>query len=88
MEAVRTPAYVSTVGDDRTITLPDDIPAGATVAVFVLPPKAVEAEVARQARFAAMLDAIRAAIASGESPPEMSDEELDARIERARRAAS
>jgi len=40
MPATTTPAYITTIGPDRTIVLPDEMAVGATVAV-VLPARYV-----------------------------------------------
>lgn len=81
-----TPAYVTKVGSDHTIVLPEEMPVGATVAVIVVPTGvATGDDAARRARFAETLTAIRAASAGG-SQPAISDGELDALIEKARKA--
>jgi hypothetical protein len=81
-----TPAYVTKVGSDHTIVLPDEMPIGATVAIIVVPTGAASGDdAARRARFAETLAAIRAASA-GRPQPAISDGELDALIEKARKA--
>jgi len=68
MESVTTSAFVTTVGDDRIIRLPPDMPAGTTVAVIAVPTAMSERNIeARHARFAATLAAIRAASEHGSS---------------------
>jgi hypothetical protein len=81
-----TQAYITTVGPDHTIVLPDDITVGATVAV-VLMSNALKNDDERQARFAATLAAIRAASALGTEPPTITDTQLDALIQIAKRAS-
>ena len=84
-----TSTYISTVTKSRTITLPDTVPIGAKVAVVLLPAEdAAEPIPGRDARFASVMAAIRAAIADNFMPPDISDAELTARIERARRASA
>ncbi len=83
MTLTPTPAYVGVIGADHTIALPPEIPAGSTVAVFVVPPLPSAAdETARSARFAATLEAIRAA--TGMPQVEVADEELSRLIKQAR----
>ena len=80
-----TPAYISTVSADHTITLPTDVPIGTRVAIIIMGPDEIKiTEKARHARFQKVLDAIKAAVDSGFTSPTISDEEIDARIERAR----
>lgn len=87
MDLATTAAFVSTVDTSRTIVLPDDIPIGATVAVVLMPSEAAaNVALTRRARFEQVMAAIRAAMSEGFSAPDISDTELDARIERARRA--
>ena len=77
-----TTSYISIVDKSRTITLPDSVPIDARVAVVLLPgEEKPEARSTRAARFAAVMEAIRAAIADGFTSPEISDAELDARID-------
>ncbi|MCK6630452.1 MAG: hypothetical protein L6R45_35435 [Anaerolineae bacterium] len=79
-----TPAYITTVGPDHTIVLPDDIAVGATVAVVLMSNVPGDDE-GRQARFAATLAAIRAA-SIGEGPlPSIADEDLEVLVKKARR---
>ncbi len=86
MGSVMTSAYVTTVGADRTIKLPPDMPVGATVAVIAVPVSASEWDAeARRARFAATLAAIREASKSGTSSANISDAELTALVEKARK---
>ena len=88
MNLATTPAFISTVDDSHTLVLPNIIPVGAKIAVFLIPPEeSLSAEFTRQTRFANVMAAIRNAIADNFTPPEISDAELTARIKRARRAA-
>ncbi len=81
-----TSAYITKVRPDHTVVLPADMPVGATVAVVVVPSDATEVdEAARHDRFAKTLDAIRAASAQETTLPSVSDGELDALIETARK---
>ena len=88
-----TSAYVSTVDDNRTIVLPEGIPVGARVAVILLPSEEMSSEEAykesavRNVRFQKVMDAIRAAIGSNFTSPEVSDRELKQLIHEARQAA-
>lgn len=84
-----TNAYVTTVSAGHTITLPDDIPVGARVAVVVLPeaPPAVD-DADRPARFAATLKAIRAAAGWTPDTGIPDDAALDRLIAAARRGMS
>lgn len=83
-----TAAYVSTVKANHTIELPKSIPIGAKVAVTLLPTAEAEAENAlRNLRFQKVMDAIRAAINSNYTTPEISDAELNGLIREARQAA-
>lgn len=82
-----TTTYVSVVDKSRTIILPDSVPIGAKVAVVLLPgEEETELRSTRAARFATVMAAIGSAIADDFTPAEISDAELDARIDRARRA--
>lgn len=84
-----TTSFISVVDRSRTITLPDSVPIGAKVAVVLLPgEEKPEAGSTRATRFAAVMTAIRAAIADEFTPPEIGDAELDARIDRARKASA
>ena len=83
-----TSAYVSTVGSDRTIVLPESVPVGAKVAVVLLPTEEAGAESqSRSARFQIVMDAIRAAMESNYATREVTDVELDQMIVEARQAA-
>ncbi|MBN1891123.1 MAG: hypothetical protein JW850_24210 [Thermoflexales bacterium] len=82
-----TPAYVTTVGADHMIKLPPDMPVGTTVAVIAVPTSTSEGDTeARRARFVATLAAIREASKAGAPHADISDEELTALVEKARRA--
>lgn len=84
-----TSAYITTVGPDRTIVLPPEMPVGMTVAVVVVPSDTSEPEdEARRARFEATVSAIRAASASSTVEPPISDDELTTLVERARKTRS
>lgn len=80
-----TSAFITTVGPDHTIVLPEDIAVGATVAV-VLMSNPLQENGERQARFAATLAAIRAAAAET-TPPPVTEAELAGVIKKARRTA-
>ena len=85
---IPTAAYVSTVKADHTVELPKSIPIGAKVAVTLLPTEETEAENAlRNLRFQKVMDAIRAAIHSNYTTPEISDHDLNHLIREARQAA-
>lgn len=85
MSVSTTPAYIGTVGEGHTVSIPAEIPIGARVAILLLPPEAIdEQELERKEKFERVMAAIRAAIAGGYTPPAITDEELDARIRRAR----
>jgi hypothetical protein len=87
MGSVMTSAYVTTVGSDRIIKLPPEMPAGTTVAVIAVPSGTSEqGDVERHARFAATLAAIRAASRPESPKATVSDEELTVLVERARKA--
>ena len=87
MGAIMTSAFVTTVGSDRVIKLPPEMPVGTTVAVIAVPSGVAERdETARQARFAATLAAIRQASETGASKAAPSDTDLTAFVERARKA--
>lgn len=77
-----TAAFIGTLKPDHTLALPLEIPVGATVAVFVVPPLSPGAEVERAARFAETLAAARAAV----NPPTVSDDEIKQLVKRARQA--
>lgn len=78
--------YISTVTHNHTVVLPEHFPVGVKVAVSILPSEAVAAEEARRERFERVMAAIRAAITEGYTGSNISDEDLDALIERARHA--
>ena len=87
MGSVMTSAYVTTVGADGTIKLPPDMPVGATVAVIAVPTSVSELDAeARLARFAATLTEIRQASKPGALRANISDAELTALVEKARKA--
>jgi hypothetical protein len=85
MSIAYTETYISTVDQSRTITLPHTVPIGTRVAVVLLPdadePKGSSE---REARFNAVMSVIREAQAADLPSSLVSDEEIDARIERAR----
>lgn len=90
MSVSTTPAYIGTVEEGHTVSVPNEVPVGTKVAILLLPLAAVpdtieEQEAARAERFSSVLAAIRSAIAAGYTAPALPDEELDARIRRARR---
>ena len=89
MLLAHTDTYISIVDPSRTIPLPDTVPIGARVAIVLLPPVEMppDADAERTARFVAVMNAIAAAQATGFTPPDISDAELDARIDRARRSS-
>ncbi len=80
-----TAAYITTVGKDHTITLPAELPVGSKVAVIVMPKETPDAtEAKRRADFESALDVIRTL---PQTPRvDISDAELDALIERARKS--
>jgi len=80
------PLLVTTVGEDRTIVLPDSVPNGATIGIVVLS-GAPKRKLTRKARFKAALAEIEAAIIHSQREPIAlpSDAELNALIERARK---
>ncbi len=81
-----TPAYITIVNPNRTIELPSDMPIGTTVAVIVMPSEETEREEeARHARFAAPLAAIRAASEDETWQNTLSDTEIEALVEKARK---
>jgi hypothetical protein len=89
MSLSTTPAYIGTVGEGHTVSVPSEVPIGSKVAILLLPPEASdEKESARKERFESVLAAIRSAIAAGYTTPTISDEELEARIRRARQQKS
>jgi hypothetical protein len=80
------PLLVTTVGDDRTIVLPDSIPSGAQIGIVLLSSGQDELRT-RKERFKAALAEIEAAIlhSQREPIPFPSDAEFDDLIERARK---
>jgi len=83
-----TATYISTIKADHTVELPDSMPVGAQVAVTLLPTRESQEEnVARNLRFQKVMEAIRAAINSNYTTPEISDQELNQLIREARQAA-
>ena len=71
-----------------TVELPESMPIGAKVAVTLLPiEESQEDNVARNLRFQQVMDAIRAAINSNYTSPEISDQELNQLIRKARQSA-
>ena len=88
MQFVATPAYIVTVGDDHTITLPKEIPVGAQISITVIAPPLPEADVVEQRRkdFADMHKAVQAALLAEQTLPTISDAELDALVKKARKA--
>ena len=85
MSLSTTPAYIGTVGEGHIVSVPSEVPIGAKVAILLLPPDPIdERESTRKERFESVLAGIRSAIAAGYTTPAISDEELDARIRRAR----
>jgi len=77
---------VTTIGDDRTIVLPDTVPSGSTVGIFVLS-NGGKRKLNRKERFKAALAEIEAAISHSEREPIIlpSAAELTALVERARK---
>ena len=89
MSVSTTPAYIGMVDEGHMVSVPSEVPIGAKVAILLLPPtSADEREVERKERFDSVMTAIRSAIAAGYTAPVISDEELDARIRRARQQKS
>ena len=85
MSVNTTPAYIGTVDEGHTVSVPSEVPIGAKVAILLLPPTSIdEREAERKERFAGVMAAIHSAIAAGYTTPPISDEEVDARIRRAR----
>ena len=83
-----TSAYVSTVGADRTIVLPESVPVGAKVAVVLLPDdETVGGGDARSMRFQIVMDSIQAAMDSHFATREVTEAELKQLIYEARQAA-
>lgn len=88
MNLATTSGFISIVDESHTLVLPDSIPVGTKIAIFMIPSEsATLSETNRQSRFANVMAAIRNAIADNFSAPEISDAELNERIKRARRAA-
>jgi hypothetical protein len=87
MPAKLTSAYITTVGSDRTIVLPEEIAVGTTVAIVALPLSAEQDEAARKARFAATIEAINHA-AEAENASPISDEQLNELIKKATRSST
>jgi hypothetical protein len=82
-----TEAFITKVSADHTIQLPAEMPVGTTIIVTVVPESEIEeVEEERHARFAATLEAIRRSYPFYEAQPPISDDELDALIERARKS--
>jgi hypothetical protein len=91
-----TMAYITIVEEDHLIAVPQNIPTGSTVAVVMLPPsdatlargeRVFNAEQVRQDHFAAVMEAL-AAVADKPAPADQyTNEELDALIEKARKAS-
>jgi hypothetical protein len=88
MNYTEQPLLVTTVGEDRTIVLPDSIPNGATIGIVVLS-NAPAPEMARKDRFKAALAEIEAAIVRSQHQPIPlpTAAEFDELIERARKEA-
>lgn len=82
------PLLVTTVGDDRTLVLPDSIPSGATVGIVVLTESPTR-PLLRKDRFKVALAEIETAIVhSQQNPLSLPDApEFDALIERTRKEA-
>jgi hypothetical protein len=80
------PLLVTTVGDDRTIVLPESVPSGSQIGIVILS-TTPKPPLTRKERFKAALAEIEAAINHRESAPIAlpSDVEFDALIERARK---
>ncbi|MCL4863328.1 MAG: hypothetical protein KJZ93_28240 [Caldilineaceae bacterium] len=86
MTFIEQPLLVTTVGDDRTIVLPDSIPSGATIGIVVLSDRP-KRKLTRKERFKAALTEIEAAIIRSQQEPIdlPADAEFNALIERARK---
>ncbi|MEZ4706836.1 MAG: hypothetical protein R3A44_06510 [Caldilineaceae bacterium] len=83
-----TSAFFSTVEANHTIVLPNSVPIGAKVAVILLPAESDNDEnVMRAARFQQVMNAIRNAINSNYTTPDISDQELNQLIKEARQLA-
>jgi len=91
-----TTAYIAVVEADHLIAVPQSIPTGSTVAVVVLPSSdamlprrqsTIDAEQLCQAHFAAVREALTAVAGKPAPADQYTDEELDALIEKARKAS-
>jgi hypothetical protein len=80
------PLFVTTVGDDRTLVLPDNVPSGATIGIVILSDRP-KRKLTRKERFKAALTEIEAAIIRSQRKPVdlPADGEFNALIERARK---
>lgn len=78
-----TSAFITPVGPDHTIVLPNDIAVGATVSVVLMSPLP-HADAERQTRFAETLAAIRAASAVKAS---LLADELEGLVKRTRQTS-
>jgi hypothetical protein len=78
-----TQAYIATIQPDHTVAVPEEMPIGASVAVIVLPSQPAD-DAARRARFTATLAAIQSAMST--PVPPLTDSELNALLEKARRS--
>jgi hypothetical protein len=80
------PLLVTTVGEDRTIVLPDSVPNGATIGIIVLSSRP-KRKLSRKERFKAALIEIEAAIEHSRHEPISlpADAEMNRLIERARK---
>jgi hypothetical protein len=89
MSTELTPAFITIVQPDHTISLPEDIPVGAKVMVVMVPANvnASEPDSERKARFENTLAAIKAATEKSLSDLP-SDENLSALVDQARKASS
>src|SRR5262245_32547510 len=88
MTLTLTPAYIASVGADRTIVLPEEIPVGALVTITVIPSDLLDQrdDTARRSRFEETRAAIRATSTTETTPPAISDAQLKALIKKARKA--
>ncbi|MDQ3250456.1 MAG: hypothetical protein M3Q45_14765 [Chloroflexota bacterium] len=86
MNYIEQPLLVTTVGEDRTIVLPDSVPNGATIGIIVLS-NLLERKVARTERFKAALAEIEVAITHSQVQPIAlpAAAEFDALVQRARK---
>jgi len=90
--ANETTAYITVVEEDHLIAIPRTIPTGATVAVVIVPPSGImlwppkDEESVRQAHFAAVMEAIKSIVAKPAPADHYTDAELNAIIEKARKA--